>query len=237
MFKLKDIPILTTEQMVEVDRLMIEEFQINLLQMMENAGRSLAELARRKMGWKVTGRRITILIGTGNNGGGGLVAAHHLHNWGLETSLGLVNGSGRIKDIPAYQLQSLHKMGIKWEERPILINSELIIDCMIGCGLKGDPRQPVAGVIDEVNKSGQPILALDAPSGLDATSGIPGEPCIQAKSTLTLALPKSGLLTNQAADYVREIYLADIGVPAELYSQLDIEVPNLFENDPIIRIN
>lgn len=237
MLKLKDIPILTTEQMVEVDRLMIEEFQINLLQMMENAGRNLAELARRKMGGQVTGRRITILIGTGNNGGGGLVAARHLHNWGAEISLGLVNGPGGIKDIPAHQLQSLLKMGIKWEERPILINSELIIDCMIGYGLKGDPRQPVARVIDEINKSGQPILALDAPSGLDTTSGIPGEPCIQANSTLTLALPKSGLLTNQAADYVGELYLADIGVPAELYSRLDIEVPNLLEKDSIIRIN
>lgn len=237
MLKLKDIPILTTEQMVEVDRLMIEEFQINLFQMMENAGRNLADLARRKMGGQVTGRRIAILVGTGNNGGGGLVAARHLHNWGAEIGLGLVNGPGRIKDIPAHQLQSLLKMGIKLKERPVLINSELIIDCMIGYGLKGDPRQPVAGVIDEANKAGRPILALDTPSGLDTTSGIPGEPCIQADSTLTLALPKSGLLTNQAADYVGEIYLADISVPAELYSQLDIEVPNLFEKDPILRIN
>ena len=99
---------------------------------------------------------------------------------------------------------------------------------MIGYGLKGDPRQPPAGVIDELNKSCRPILAPDAPSGLDTTSGIPAETCNQANSTLTLALPKSGLLTKQTADYVREIYQADISVPAELYSPLDIEIPNLF---------
>jgi NAD(P)H-hydrate epimerase len=113
----------------------------------------------------------------------------------------------------------------------------LIIDALIGYGISGDPRQPVAGWIESANNSGKPILALDAPSGLDATTGIPGNPCIKAAATLTLALPKTGLLTRQAKNYVGELYLADISVPPELYLHLGIEVPNLFASDSILKVN
>ena len=232
-----DIPVLSTGQMVEVDRLMIEEYKITLIQMMENAGRNLAELARRISGGQVSGRSIAILSGAGNNGGGGLVAARHLHNWGAEVSLVLAFEPARLKEVPAHQWHILQKMGIKLDEEPGLGKADLIIDALVGYGLSGDPRQPVAGWIDQANNSGNPILALDAPSGLHTTSGTPGNPCIKAAATLTLALPKSGLLTPQAAGYVGELYLADISVPSEIYRQIDVEVPNMFEVDTILKVN
>lgn len=232
-----NIPVLSTEQMMEVDRLMIEEYQISLIQMMENAGRNLAELARRELGGVVSGRRIAVLSGSGNNGGGGLVAARHLHNWGAEISLLLAFEPARLKEVPAQQWRILGTMGIEPDDQPDLRKANLIIDALIGYGLSGDPRQPVAGWIDNANNSGTPILALDAPSGLDTTSGTPGNPCIKAAATLTLALPKSGLLTPQAAEYVGDLYLADISVPRELYQHIGIEVPILFESDSIIRVN
>ena len=231
-----DIPVLSTEQMVEVDRLMIEEYQISLIQMMENAGRNLAELARRELGGKVNGRRIAVLSGSGNNGGGGLVAARHLHNWGAEISLLLAFEPARLKEVPAQQWRILGTMGIEPDDQPDLREADLIIDALIGYGLSGDPRQPVAGWIDNANKSGTPLLALDAPSGLDTTSGAPGNPCIKAAATLTLALPKSGLITPRAAEYVGDLYLADISVPRELYQHIEIEVANLFESDSILRV-
>jgi NAD(P)H-hydrate epimerase len=231
------IPVLSTEQMVEVDRLMIEEYQITLIQMMENAGRNLAELARRMLGGQVSDRSIAILSGAGNNGGGGLVAARHLHNWGAEISLVLIFEPAKLKEIPAHQWHILQKMDIKLDKEPELEKADLIIDALIGYGLSGDPRQPVAGWIGQANNSQVPILALDAPSGLDTTSGTAGSPCINAAATLTLALPKSGLLTPQAAEYVGELYLADISVPPELYRQIGIEVPKLFEVDTIIKVS
>lgn len=237
MLSLGDIPVLSTSQMVEVDRLMIEEYQITLIQMMENAGRNLAELARRKLGGQVAGRSIAILSGAGNNGGGGLVAARHLHNWGAEVSLVLAFDPSRLKDVPAHQWRILQQMGIDSLGEPDLEQTELIIDALIGYGLSGDPRPPVAGWINQANNAGSPILALDAPSGLDTTSGLPGKPCIKAAATLTLALPKSGLLTPQAKDVVGELYLADISVPPELYRHLGVEVPNLFEVDSILKIS
>jgi NAD(P)H-hydrate epimerase len=231
------MPILTTAQMAEVDRLMIEEYQILLIQMMENAGRSLAELAQRLLGGQVEGRSIAVLCGAGNNGGGGLVAARHLHNWGTEVNVKLAFDPKRLKEIPAHQWQILAEMSLASNSEPDLESADLIIDALIGYGLTGDPRQPVAGWIERANSAGRPILALDAPSGLDTTSGVPGKPCIQAAATLTLALPKTGLTTPQAKHYVGDLYLADISVPLELYQRLGIEVPNLFATDRILQVN
>jgi NAD(P)H-hydrate epimerase len=231
-----DIPVLTTPQMMEVDRLMIEEFQIGLIQMMENAGRNFAELARRLLGGQVAGNSITILCGAGNNGGGGLVAARHLHNWGAKVNLKLAYDASRLKEIPTRQWRILIQMGLVTNEATDLSKADLLLDALIGYGLSGDPRQPVAGWIEKANKAGRPILALDAPSGLDTTSGIPGNPCIKAAATLTLALPKIGLFSREAKDYVGDLYLADIGVPPELYHQIEVEVPSLFERDTILKI-
>ena len=225
----ENIPELSTDQMVEVDRLMIEEYQISLVQMMENAGRNLAELARQKLGGRVAGQRIPVLSGAGNNGGGGLVAARHLHNWGAKISLVLAHNPEHLKDVPACQWRILGTMGLKRDRRIDLREADLIIDALIGYGLRGDPFQPVAGWIERANSSGTPILALDAPSGLDTTEGTPGDPCIRAAATLTLALPKSGLQSEGAAEYVGELYLADISVPAELYKHMGVKVPNIFE--------
>lgn len=232
----RNIPLLSTEQMVEVDRLMIEEYQISLVQMMENAGRNLAELARRKLGGKVAGKHIAVLSGAGNNGGGGLAAARHLHNWGAKISLVLAYEPARLKEVSARQWRILGTMGIEPDNQADLENADVIVDALIGYGLSGDPRQPVAGWIDKANNSGTPILALDAPSGLDTTLGTPGAPCIKAATTLTLALPKTGLLSVQAQGYVGELYLADISVPPELYRHMGIVMPNLFERDSIVQI-
>jgi NAD(P)H-hydrate epimerase len=232
-----EIPVLTTSQMVEVDRLMIEEYQIELIQMMENAGRNLAEQARRELGGQVAGKSIICLCGAGNNGGGGLVAARHLHNWGAEVDVTLAFEIARLKELPAHQWNILTQMGLETSVKLDLAAADLIIDALIGYGLSGDPRQPVAGWIDSANESMTPILALDAPSGLDTTSGIPGNPCIKATATLTLALPKTGLLTSQVKDYVGNLYLADISVPRELYQHMGIEVPNLFAKDSITKVN
>jgi NAD(P)H-hydrate epimerase len=166
-----------------------------------------------------------------------MVAARHLHNWGASISPVLAFEADHLKQVPAHQWRILKKMGLALHERPELENAELFIDALIGYGLKGDPRPPVAGWIERANLAGQPILALDAPSGLDATSGTPGDPCIKAAATLTLALPKSGLLSPQAVDYVGELYLADISVPPGLYREINIDVPNLFAEDSILRIS
>jgi len=222
--------------MIEVDRLMIEVFGISLLRMMENAGRNLAEMALRMLKERGLGKSVAILCGAGNNGGGGMVAARHLHNRGANVHLICV-GDSPPKEIPAQQWEILSKMGLRNEPDFNLVDANLIIDAIIGYGLKGNPRAGVASIIEKANASGKPILSLDAPSGLDTSSGAPGKPCIQARKTLTLALPKVGLITKSAKEVVGDLYLADISVPPELYKYLGLDVEPLFFKNTIIEIS
>ncbi len=233
------VPSITTQQMAEVDRLMIEEFGIQLIQMMENAGRNLAELSRRLLGGDVRAKRIAVLCGAGNNGGGGMVAARHLHNWDADIALKVLPGREKLKDVPAHQFQILEKMGILDKETIEFEKVDLVIDAMIGYGLTGDPRGTIAGWISHVNDAARPVLALDTPSGLNTTTGIPGTPCIRATATMTLALPKIGLMAPQALFFVGDLYLADIGVPPELYAtpSLGVDVGPLFAYDTILHVD
>ena len=105
--KNEDIPYITTEQMREVDRLMVEEYGIMLVQMMENAGRALADLARRRfLNGNPPDKHVAILAGAGGNGGGGLVAARRLAGWGVQVSI------HAAKPPPAYQGASAHQLAI-----------------------------------------------------------------------------------------------------------------------------
>ncbi|HAV77750.1 MAG TPA: NAD(P)H-hydrate epimerase [Anaerolineae bacterium] len=229
-----NLPALTTEQMIEVDRLMIEEWGISLIQMMENAGRNLAGLARQLL-QELHGRKIVVLCGAGNNGGGGMVAARHLHNWGAEVEAVMVGDESRLKEIPAHQWKILRHMDVVVTDFD-LSKADLILDAMIGYGVRGNPREPIAGWIRRANDSRVRILSLDAPSGLDTTMGVPATPCICAHNTLTLALPKTGLLTPESKPFVGELYLADISVPPELYASLNINISSPFESDTIVKL-
>ncbi len=234
---MQSLPSLTTAQMAEVDRLMVEKYGISLIQMMENAGRNLAEQARRMLDGNLSGRKIAVLCGAGNNGGGGMAAARHLHNRGANVQVKFVGDPARLKNVPAYQWRILQSMELAKNDDPGLAQADLIIDALIGYGLSGDPCGATAEWIVQANGSGRPILALDTPSGLGTTTGSPGSPCIRARNTLTLALPKTGLLVPSARSFVGDLYLADIGVPPELYRRIGLEVGTLFAEDTIIRIN
>lgn len=229
-----DIPTLTTEQMVEVDRLMISNYGIELIQMMENAGRSLAELTLRMLSASSSKQSVCVLCGRGNNGGGGMAAARHLHNRGVDVHV--IRLAGELKDVPAKQWGILENMGFQNEPYFDLSQADIILDTLIGYGLHGDPRPEVAVWIEKINAGGKLVLALDAPSGLNTTSGTVGNPTVRADATMTLALPKIGLLEESARPHVGSLYLADISVPPELYRKMGLEVHNFFGKDAIIKI-
>lgn len=114
--KASQIPIVTTEQMREVDRLMIEKYGIQLIQMMENAGHNLAKLTRRFLENSVVGKHILIACGKGGNGGGGFVAARHLYNWGAEVTV-LIEAEDLLKNIPKIQWEILKTLPLKKNSR------------------------------------------------------------------------------------------------------------------------
>ena len=237
-----NIPFVTADQMREVDRAMVEDYGISLLQMMENAGRGLAHLARgRFLDGDPRGRRVLVLAGRGGNGGGGLVCARRLHMWGADVRIWLTSEASDLAEVPGHQLAILERLGVQVQVAHGAIKlppADLIVDALIGYSLRGAPRDSAAVLIGVANRHPAPTLALDVPSGLDATTGIAHDPAIRAVATMTLALPKEGLRALQAKDLVGELYVADIGVPHVLYNAppLQLDVGPLFAEAEILRL-
>ena len=223
------IPAVTADQMREVDRIMVDELHIGLIQMMENAGRNLAWLALRRF----APRAVTVLAGPGGNGGGGLVAARHLADHAVSVSV-VLSAPERMGEVPRHQLDILERMGIAVSDEPT--RSDLVIDALLGYSLRGDPRGRAADLIRWSLDQTAPVCSLDTPSGLDVTTGEPRTPCTRATATLTLALPKVGLA--KAASYVGDLFLGDISVPPFVYERLGIHVPDdPFADGTIVRLS
>lgn len=229
----------TAAQMREVDRLMVEDLGISLLQMMENAGRALAELTRIHLSG-LRRRKVVVLAGRGGNGGGGLAAARRLAIWGAEVHVVLAHPDAVFTEAPAHQLASLQAISVPVhrpaEVASLLHDADVVLDALLGYSLEGLPREPEAELIRTANSHGLPIIALDLPSGLDPDTGVPNNPTIRATRTLTLALPKVGLFRPEAAESVGELWLADISVPPQAYARFGIAPDQLFVESDLVRI-
>ena len=210
------IPKITTEQMIEVDRLMMEDYKITLIQMMENAGRCLAILAvDRFLKKSLAKKKVIVLAGTGGNGGGALVCARRLHSWGVKVEVFLTADATKMTPIPKHQLEVIQRIGLPIKNGTELqkgAQADLIIDGIIGYSIKGDPFGLPKTMIEWANNQNTPILSLDTPSGLGLTTGKVHTPTIKATATLTLALPKQGLYDKAATKVIGDLYLGDISV-------------------------
>jgi NAD(P)H-hydrate epimerase len=221
------VPTVSSVQMREVDRIMEEDLGISLLQMMENAGRHLARVGvERFLDGDPRGRVIAVLAGKGGNGGGALVAGRRLATWGGQVVVAL-SGEAEFRRMGIPVLEVTEWEGeLSWpKERP---EADLVVDGIFGYSLSGAPRGPGADLIRWANDQASPTLSLDLPSGLHPDTGVPEIPTIRAAATLTLALPKSGLMTDAARGWVGELYLGDIGVPPEALRTLGIEADGVF---------
>jgi NAD(P)H-hydrate epimerase len=229
------VPPVTAEQMREVDRIAMEDFGLSVLQMMENAGRNLAqnvidmldaaearpEFRSKSIGVPGSRKEVTILAGSGGNGGGGLCCGRHLHNRGFRVWVVLSKDAGELGGAAANQLHILRKAGlapVKPEQAvQVVRRSDLVVDALIGYSLRGAPRGRVAELITLCNEHAKRVLSLDLPSGMNATTGEAPGAMVWPERTLTLALPKTGLELLRG-----ELYLADIGIPPEVYRPLGL---------------
>lgn len=197
---------ITETDMVEVDRVMIEDLRIELMQMMENAGRQLARFVL-ESGSPSTA---AVLAGSGGNGGGGLVAARHLANAGVDVVVATTRPVGEMATVPAHQFDIIERMGITMVES--VPEVDVVIDAIIGYSLRGQPRGKSAELIEQTN-AGRAIVSLDTPSGLDVTTGETPGSVVNADATVTLAAPKVGL---RGASQVGDLFVADISVPPQV---------------------
>lgn len=215
-------PALTRDQMLEVDRVMVDDLGISLTQMMENAGLQLARLAIDRY----DPSSVSVLAGSGGNGGGGLAAARRLANWGVDVSVAITRED--MGGLPGEQLNAVRSLGIPIGEPE---RADLIIDAMIGYSLVGAVVGRAESMIFWANDESIPVLSLDVPSGLDVDTGVAAGACVVADATLTLGLPKVGLLDSRE---VGRLYVADISVPADVYERFGVSVdPAWFRTDQI----
>lgn len=227
------VPAITGEQMIEIDRIATEKTGPNLFQMMENAGRNLAIASIKILGNGWQKASIVLLAGTGGNGGGGICAARHLANRNINIKLCITN-IHNLKDVTSFQRKifeatSGKEISIKKldDEKP-----DLIIDAVIGYNLKSAPIGNAQKMIKWTKRQTSMIISLDVPSGADATTGeTPGE-FVPATQTVTLALPKTGLLKKITG----ELFLADIGIPEAAFSKIGIKYSYPFDKRFLIPI-
>ncbi|GMQ98337.1 MAG: hypothetical protein BMS9Abin17_0845 [Acidimicrobiia bacterium] len=223
--------------MIEVDRIMMEELGIDLVRMMENAGRALARLTLTRIG-EEPGPRVTFLVGTGGNGGGALVAARRLAGWNHDVDVYTSRSVGDYSGVAGEQLAILERLGVPLYSRELPDPAEsrsAVVDGLVGYSLAGKPHGRVADLINWANEQSAPTISLDVPSGFSAASASVLDPAILANATLTLALPKIGL--ELASTNVGDLYCADIGVPASVYRDaFDIDIGDLFRDSDIVRI-
>jgi NAD(P)H-hydrate epimerase len=222
--------------MSQVDRLMASEFGVATLQLMELAGQAVAAWARERfLSGDARGKRVLVLAGSGGNGGDGMVAARLLHAWGAHPAIWLSHDMDRLSAATAHQARSLATIELPLQspsdETISFPSADLIIDALLGFGLSGPPAGVAARLIAAANALPAPILAIDLPSGLDAGTGEAYDPCIRADATLTLALPKTGLLA-----FTGELAVADIGIPPQVYARVGVEVGPLFAQRSIVLI-
>jgi NAD(P)H-hydrate epimerase len=209
--------------MRELDKMAVTS-GISILTLMENAGEAVAEKVKKLFdNYKTT--KIAIFCGKGNNGGDGFVAARKLKESNFDVHAYLMSKQDEVKNEAAINLRSFIKIGgaieqicseADIEQLKNRLNYSLIIDALLGTGFTGSISGALKKLIEVLNSSGIPILAIDVPSGLNATTGKVEPISIRAKWTISFALPKKGFYQNDGAFYTGLLQIVNIGFPEEL---------------------
>ena len=213
----------TSEAMREIDRVAVTETGPSLLQMMENAGRSMAVLALRRSPVPHEECRVLVMSGVGGNGGGGISSARHLTSRVHHVDLCLV-GSGRRSTAFEAQLATYRESPGGEVDLRALVGAgpyDVIVDGVIGYGLRDAPSGEAARAIAWMIAASAVVLSLDLPSGLDPDSGQAPGACVAPEATLTLHLPKPGLLNLVAGD----LCVADLGIPDAVSRRVGVAPP------------
>ena len=225
------------EEMAALDRAAIEG-GIPSRDLMERAGRAVAEQARDMLGL-CTGKKICVVAAKGNNGGDGFVAARYLDSWDAEVEVFFVGSDDGMTGDTAENRRryleaggALQVAGSRTAAGPC--DCDLVIDAIFGTGFRGEAKGEYGKVIDAIEASGLPVLAVDVPSGADAARGTVTGPAVRAVRTVTFAWPKAGLYLFPAAERVGELVVADIGIPHELLSEVVESDIHTIEEDAVM---
>ncbi|HET6250872.1 MAG TPA: NAD(P)H-hydrate epimerase [Tepidisphaeraceae bacterium] len=213
---------LTREQVRQIDRRCIEEFHIPGVVLMEHASLGVADAVGEEMraaGGRIGGR-VVILCGGGNNGGDGLAVARHLHNRHCHVQVGLTIDPAKYTGdaLIQWEIVKAMRLSIFTADPPAIrrVTADLLVDAIFGTGLTQVPRDPFGEMVDAVESTKIPVLAVDLPSGLDCDSGRPLGKAIRARRTVTFVGEKAGFANPESKQYTGLVSVAGIGAPRQL---------------------
>ena len=222
--------VLNTQQMREADRRTIEDIGIPSIVLMENAGRQ-AVAAMEAAFDDLGSSQVAVICGRGNNGGDGFVIARTLVQRGIDTAVFLLGSVADVGGDARTNLEVLGRIGMtvveistaqEWElHSTALADCDLIVDAILGTGLRGSLTGFLETVVADLNTLGVPIVAIDLPTGVSADSAVVDGPAIEASMTVTLAAPKIPLIFPPADTHAGDLVIADIGIPLPLLDQLE----------------
>lgn len=206
----------------------VAEVGLSVEDLMRRAGAAVA----REIETRVPYGAIAVLAGTGNNGGDGWVAARELAVRNRPTMVFTRVAPDELEGLPAIMAAEAVAGGVAVTvvgddvmEPTGLAGYAVIVDALLGIGMSGSPREPLASWIDAVNASGASVVAVDVPSGVESDSGRVGERCVRADITVTFSSPKVGLLIHPGAEHAGDVRVADLGIPWELLGDVgDLEL-------------
>ncbi len=238
--------IVTSAQMRQLDRLMIEEEEVSGYTLMDRAGRGVADVIRYLADLAGISNPTALLIaGRGNNGGDAFAAARHLREMGFEATVRIAAPEDQITGDALRHLMNLRAEGITVEEYPTRedwaenlahpFGADFIVDGLLGIGSRGAPRWVVASAIEYINAAANDsyVVAIDIPSGLHADTGIAEGVAVTADVTVTMGLPKVGLVAPSALEFVGTVEVADLGLPPEMIEGLPpaVDLELIYSNE------
>ncbi len=219
---------LTRDEVRRIDRYAIETLGVEGVVLMENAGRRVTDEIEGFLG-AVAGRAIAIVTGGGNNGGDGFVVARHLAIREAGVTTFLTADPDKLTRDAAANFRIIERLGhdvrrVDGDEIDQLSEQlkqfDLIIDAVGGTGVRGALRGDMARIVEQINSTGRPVVAIDIPTGLDCDTGEVSGPAVRAVMTVTFVARKKGFDAEGASEYTGEVRVADIGIPAEKVAEL-----------------
>ena len=233
--------VVTAEEMRRLDHLTIHEHGVPSLRLMERAGQAVVDVVLKR--WTQLAKRgVVVVAGKGNNGGDGLVVARLLREREFPCEVACVARAEDLSPDAAANLQRYRSAGGSFTEVPpgdletlrgLAQDKGLLVDALLGTGLRSPVEGFLADVVELMNASGLPVVAVDTPSGLDSDKGTPLGAAVQAEVTVTFGFPKTGQVIYPGAAYSGELVVADIGIHEQAVSELPLSVELLDPADVV----
>ena len=236
-----DLPPISTGILASVEQASVS-YGVTRDQMTEAASRAAAALSRKLLDNQVEGASVVALAGNGVKGCVALHALRILHGFGSKCSAALVGGEPDMRPETARAAAVCEALRLPLLQprspavRTAVADAALVIDGLVGVGLDGAPREPLAGLIRLSNEVRADALSLECPSGLEPDTGEPLQPTLKARATLALGLPCAGLFASLAWQFTGEVWLCDIGYPPEALEEADLDPAGLFQTNEIVRL-